>query len=146
MAGQPLPKSLDRNPRTMEEAQVLVKYVESLFDPWDVDALVDGFTDDCIVRFADIPQFTGKKILHDLFTARSRRQKDYRLVKTLRAFMNNMIAIKGEGQWFDLVTGQQMAGWGCEIWQLRDGKIAVWEGAFVGGPAGENRTSLYTAS
>lgn len=146
MSGQPLPKSLDRNPRTMEEAQVLVKYVESLFDPWNVDALVDGFTPDCVVRFADVPQFTGQKALRDLFTARSARQKDYKLRKHLRALMNDTVAIMGEGEWFDLVTGQQMAGWGCEIWKLRDGKIAVWEGAFVGGPVSEQKRSLYTST
>ena len=42
------------NPRTVEEARAFVKHVESLFMPWNIDALVDGFTDDCVVRFGTL--------------------------------------------------------------------------------------------
>jgi nuclear transport factor 2 (NTF2) superfamily protein len=139
----PPAKDLGRNPRTMEEARTLVKYVESLFNPWNVDALVDGFTPDCVVRFADIPPFTGQEKLRELFTSRSLRQKDYKLVKHLRSLMNDTLAIMGEGTWLDLSTGEQMSGWGCEIWQMRDGKIAVWEGAFNAGPAGADVASPF---
>ena len=44
----------DRNLRTAEEARALVAHVESLFMPWNIDALVAGFTDDCVVRFGAI--------------------------------------------------------------------------------------------
>lgn len=127
---RPVAKAIDRNPRTMEEARVLVKYVESLFNPWNVDALVDGFTSDCIVRFCDLPEFRGQEKLHKFFTARSQRQKNYTLVKTLKALMNDTIANTWVGEWEDVQTGQQMKGFGCEIWVMRDGKVAVWEGAF----------------
>ena len=56
MSVQPLHDDGDRNPRTMEEARTFVKYVESLFMPWNIDALVDGFTDDCVVRFGTVPE------------------------------------------------------------------------------------------
>lgn len=49
-----------RNPQTFEEASRLVKYVESLFMPWDFDALLAGFTDDCVVRYAEFPEMHGK--------------------------------------------------------------------------------------
>ena len=45
MSVQPLRKEGARNPRTAEEAKALVKHVESLFMPWNIDALVAGFTD-----------------------------------------------------------------------------------------------------
>ena len=120
----------DHNPSTMEEARAFVAYVESLFMPWDIAALLDGFTDDCVVRFGDMPEFRGKAALEKLFRARSERQKGYRLRKGFRALMGDTIANYWEGEWEDSATGAQMAGRGVEIWIMRDGKIAVWEAAF----------------
>jgi hypothetical protein len=50
-----------RNPSTIEECRSFVAYVESLFMPWNVDALVDGFTEDCVVRFGIVPEFSGRE-------------------------------------------------------------------------------------
>jgi nuclear transport factor 2 (NTF2) superfamily protein len=129
------------NPEATEEAAAFVKYVESLFNPWNVDALVDGFTPDCVVRFCDIPEFIGQEKLRDFFLTRSKRQKDYKLVKTMRSYANNVISGIGHGEWIDLSTGKHMWGFGVEIWHLRDGKIAVWEGAFNAAPVGEGGAS-----
>jgi len=59
--------------------------------PWDIDGLLARFTDDCVVRFGDIPEFRGKAPLERLFRARSERQRDYRLRKELRALMGDTI-------------------------------------------------------
>jgi nuclear transport factor 2 (NTF2) superfamily protein len=126
-----------RNPRTVEEARALVARVEALFMPWNIPALLAGFTDDCIVRFGDIPEFRGRAALESLFGARSERQRDYRLRKELRALMGDTIANYWEGEWTDRVTGVRMAGRGVEIWVMRDGKIAVWEAAFNINEAGK---------
>ena len=120
----------DLNPRTVEEARALVARVESLFMPWDIPGLLDGFTDDCVVRFGDLPEFRGKTALERLFRDRSERQKGYRLRKEFRALMGDTIANYWEGEWEDRVTGANMTGRGVEIWVMRDGKIAVWEAAF----------------
>jgi nuclear transport factor 2 (NTF2) superfamily protein len=120
----------DRNPRTVEEARTFVARVESLFVPWNIPALLDGFTDDCVVRFGDLPEFRGKATLEKLFRGRSERQKDYRLRKEFRALMGDKIANYWEGEWEDRLTGARMTGRGGEIWVMRDGKIAVWEAAF----------------
>ena len=136
MSVQPLSKSKNSNPRTMEEARAVVKHVESLFNPWNVDALVAGFVPDCVVRFGDLPEFRGHDALRKFFTARSQRQKNYTLVKTLKAVMDDTICNTWEGQWEDPATGRKMAGFGCEAWLMRDGKIAVWEAAFNAAPAG----------
>ena len=119
-----------RNPRTIEEARAFVARVEALFMPWNIPALLAGFTDDCIVRFGDIPEFRGRAALERLFRARSERQKDYRLRKELRALMDDTIANYWEGEWEDRVTGVRMTGRGVEVWVMRNGKIAVWEAAF----------------
>jgi nuclear transport factor 2 (NTF2) superfamily protein len=119
-----------RNPRTIEEARAFVKHVESLFMPWNVEGIVAGFTEDCVVRFGDLPEFRGKAELARFFRARSARQKGYRLRKELRAMMGDMLANYWDGEWEDAQTGAKMIGRGVEIWQLRQGKIALWEAAF----------------
>jgi nuclear transport factor 2 (NTF2) superfamily protein len=130
MSVQPLRKEQDRNPRTVEEARAFVAYVESLFMPWKIDALVAGFTDDCVVRFGTAPELRGRKALREFFTARSVRQKNYRLDKQFRALMGDVIANVWSGEWEDAGTGTRMRGYGVETWVMRDGKIAVWEAAF----------------
>jgi len=118
------------NPRTAEEARAFVKHVESLFMPWNVAGLVAGFTDDCVIRFGDMPEMRGRAELTRFFHARSARQKGYRLRKELRALMGDVLANYWEGDWEDAQTGLKMAGRGVEIWKMRDGKIALWEAAF----------------
>jgi nuclear transport factor 2 (NTF2) superfamily protein len=81
MSVQPLRKDGARNPRNAEEARTLVKYVESLFMPWNIDALVDGFTEDCVVRFGTVPEFRGRDALRAFFKTRSAKQTGYRLQK-----------------------------------------------------------------
>lgn len=127
----------EHNPRTMDEARSFVAHVQSLFMPWDIDGLVAGFTEDSVVRFGDMPEFRGRAALERFFQARRDRQKDYRLRKELRALMSDTIANYWEGEWEDTMTGAKMAGRGVEIWQMRDGRIAVWEAAFNVNEAGK---------
>ena len=124
----------------MEEARALVKHVESLFMPWNVEALVAGFTEDCVVRFGDLPEFKGRAALEKFFRARSSRQINYRLRKELRALMGDTIANSWQGEWQDRETGAQRYGHGVEIWVMRDGKIAIWEAAFNFKQAGKAST------
>ena len=137
MSNQSLRQVGDRNPRTIEEARTLVKHVESLFMPWNIDSLVDGFTHDCVVRFGTLPEFHGKEALRKFFSARSSKQKGYRLTKQCRALVNDTMSNIWEGEWEDVTTGRKMKGFGVEVWKMRDGKIAVWEAAFNSAPAGE---------
>jgi len=135
MSPQPLRSEASRNPRTVEEARALVAHVESLFMPWNIDALVDGFTHDCIVRFGTVPEFRGQDALRGFFRARSLKQKGYRLTKELRGVTGDSISNVWSGEWQDADTGARMRGFGVEVWILRDGKVAVWEAAFNVAPA-----------
>jgi nuclear transport factor 2 (NTF2) superfamily protein len=119
-----------RNPQTIDEARVFVAHVESLFMPRDIPALLDGFTEDCVVRFGDMPEFRGKAALEKLFRSRAERQIGYKLKKELRSLSGDTIANYWEGEWRDAVTGKEMAGRGVEVWVMREGRIAVWEAAF----------------
>ena len=125
-----------QNPRTVEEARAFVAHVESLFMPWDIEALLAGFTEDCVVKFGDLPELRGKPALEDLFQSRMGRQVGYRLKKEFRALMGDTIANYWEGWWEDRLTGKKMQGRGVEVWAMRDGKIAVWEAAFNANEAG----------
>ncbi len=122
------PKGHDR--WTEAQANALLRAVEDMFHRRDVDALVHGFTEDCVVRFAEQPERRGRAALRQLFTARLARQKDYRLTKTLMALDGNVLANTWEGAWEDRETGKAMAGRGVEVWTMRDGMIAVWDAAF----------------
>jgi nuclear transport factor 2 (NTF2) superfamily protein len=124
------------NPLTVEEARAFVAHVEALFMPWDLDGLLAGFTEDCVVKFGDLPEFTGKAALEKLFRARMERQKDYRLKKEFRVLAGDRIANYWQGWWEDRITGKKMQGRGVEVWIMRDGKIAVWEAAFNANEAG----------
>jgi nuclear transport factor 2 (NTF2) superfamily protein len=115
---------------TLDEARAFVKHVESLFMPWNVEGIVAGFTEDCVVRFGDLPEFRGRAELEKFFRTRAARQKGYRLRKELKALMGDVIANTWEGEWEDSQTGAQMSGYGVEIWRMRGGRIAVWEAAF----------------
>jgi nuclear transport factor 2 (NTF2) superfamily protein len=134
MAAHPLRQQGNGNPRTLEEARALVKHVEQLFMPWDVEALVDGFTPDCVVRFGCV-LLEGRAALRAFFMARSSRQQRYRLRKELRTFVGETLTNTWEGEWEDAETGVAMRGFGVELWILREGRIAVWEAAFNVGRA-----------
>jgi len=114
----------------LDEAKALVKRVEALFMPWNVDALADGFTEDCIVRFGNVPEFRGREAVRAFFKMRSARQKNYRLTKQLRSLAGDTITNICDGAWADAQSGAPMKGFGVGVWLLRHGKIAVWEAAF----------------
>ncbi len=130
MAVQPMRQEESRNPRSIEEARALVRHVQSLFMPWNVEALAEGFTEDCIVRFGNVPEFRGREAVRAFFRTRSARQKNYRLTKELRALDGDIITNIWNGAWQDAETGVAMKGFGVEVWRMREGKIAVWEAAF----------------
>ena len=138
MAVRSARKDAETNPQTPEEARALVKYVESLFMPWNIDALVDGFTDDCIVRFGTVPEFRRRDVLRAFFEARSAKQKSYRLKKEFRALVNDTMTNVWQGEWQDADSGIPMRGFGVELWVMRDGKIAIWEAAFNAGRADQS--------
>jgi len=88
-----------------------------MFHRSDIDALVNGFTDDCMFQFAEQPPQQGREALRRFFAARLSRQKNYRLTKTLMAVDGNILANVWEGTWEDASSGKLMAGRGLEFWK-----------------------------
>ena len=113
-----------------DAALELVAAAQKAFGERDIDAIMAGFTDDVVVRFADQPELRGKEAVRQLLEARFARQKGYRLQKQLRMVDANMIGNYWEGQWQDAYTGKTMAGRRAEFWTIQDGKVAIWEAAF----------------
>jgi nuclear transport factor 2 (NTF2) superfamily protein len=108
----------------------LVKGAEDAFGCGDVEAILRAYTDDVVIRFADIPEVRGKAAAERFLRARFERQRNYRLRKTLRMLEGDMIGNFWDGEWEDAQTGKQMVGRGTEFWTIRDGKIAIWEATF----------------
>ena len=113
-----------------EQALAIVKGVERDFASVNVGSIVAGYTDDVVIRFADVPEIRGKAQAEKFLRARFARQKNYRLSKVLRMLQGNMIGNYWDGEWEDAVTGRQMVGRGTEFWTIRDGKVALWEATF----------------
>lgn len=113
-----------------ERAASLVQATEDNFARADVPAILAGFTEDVIIRFADLPEMHGLAEAEKFLRARFARQKNYRLKKSLRMVEGSMIGNFWEGDWEDAKTGKAMRGRGTEFWTLQDGKVAVWEATF----------------
>jgi len=119
-----------RGPWSRRQATALLRTVEGMFHRRDVDALVHGFTEDCVFRFAEQPEQRGREALRAFFTARLSRQQNYRLQKTLLALEGNVLTNVWVGTWNDARIGKRMTGRGLEVWRMRDGMIEEWDAAF----------------
>lgn len=117
---------------TTEDAQAILRRNEVLFSRADLPAILGGFHNDVIVKFADIPEIRGKAALEKFLAARFARQKGYRLRKALRAFEPQSGTIVGTwtGEWEDGRTGKAMRGRGTEILIVRDGLCVEWDATF----------------
>jgi ketosteroid isomerase-like protein len=58
---------------TKEQANALLRLVDDMFHRRDIDALVSGFTEDCVFRFAEQPEQRGRDALRRFFAARFAR-------------------------------------------------------------------------
>lgn len=115
---------------TLEEAKELVRVTQKRFGDRDVDAIMPGLTDDVFVRFADMPEMTGKPAVEAFLRTRFARQENYELTKTLRMLSGNMVGNYWEGTWTDATNGKKMQGRGTEFWTMKGGKVAIWEATF----------------
>ena len=115
---------------SLDQARAMVAGFVEAFHQQDVEALAQGWTEDIVIRFADLPEIKGKAAAKAWVAARFARQKDYRLVKTFQAVTGDVLGDSWTGAWTDAATGKKMRGKGMEFLTLRGGKIAVWEAVF----------------
>jgi nuclear transport factor 2 (NTF2) superfamily protein len=110
-----------------DEAAKIVQRAEDTFNRGDIDSILGRYADDVVIRFAGIPDIQGKAAAEQFLRARTARQKNYRLKKTLCMVDGNRIGATYTVAWDDAKTGKHMVGYGAEFWQYRGGKLALWE-------------------
>jgi ketosteroid isomerase-like protein len=129
---------------TQQEAVAILAHYQELWNRAALPELLDGFTDDITVDFADLPTIRGKRELDRIIQARLARQKHYRLKKTLRFVSGNTIVGSRVADWTDGVTGRPMKGKGIEFIEIREGKCARWEATFNAWDADAPSRSQFT--
>jgi uncharacterized protein len=115
---------------TQVQAQAMVAAAERNFGSRNVPAILEGFTDDIVIRFADVPEMRGKPAAEQFLRARFSRQDNYRLTKVLRMVQGDMVGNYWDGEWEDAQSGRTMRGRGTEFWTVVGGKVSVWEATF----------------
>jgi len=115
---------------TEAQAREMVRNAERDFAGGNVESILSGYTEDIVIRFADVPEIRGKAAAEQFLRARFARQRNYRLKKELRIFQGNVIGNYWDGEWEDARTGRKMRGRGTEFWWVVGGKVAVWEATF----------------
>ena len=129
---------------SVEEATQMVQGVEDAYNAADVARIVDGYTDDVVIRFGDVPEIRGKEEAERFIRARFARIKDYKLKKSLRAVMGNVVGVYWDGTWEDRKTGKPMNVRGTEFWTVREGKVAEWEATVNVWESGKQPTNSFT--
>jgi uncharacterized protein len=128
---------------TWDEAVKVVQRAEDTFNRGDVDAILNRYADDIVIRFAGLPEITGKAAAEKFLRARFARQRNYQLKKTLFMVEGFKIAATYTVRWDDAKTGKEMHGSGVELWQYRDGKLALWEAALNVWQAGTDNSAMF---
>ena len=115
---------------TWDEAQAMLRRSEARFEAGDVEGLIGRYDEAIVIRYADLPPIHGKAAAERFMRKRFARQRNYQLKKVLFSVSGQRIANSWTGSWEDAPTGKQMAGFGVEMLELRDGKVIRWEAAF----------------
>jgi nuclear transport factor 2 (NTF2) superfamily protein len=66
-----------------DEALNIVQRAEDTFNRGDVDAILNRYAEDIVIRFAGLPEIQGKGAAERFLRARFARQRNYKLKKTL---------------------------------------------------------------
>lgn len=128
----------------VEEATRMVQEVEDAYNAADIGRIVDGYSEDVIIRFGDVPEIKGKEDAEKFIRARFARIKNYKLKKSLRTVMGDIVGVYWDGTWEDLETGKQVEVRGTEFWTVRGGKVAEWEATVNTWEAGNRPENSFT--
>jgi len=128
---------------TWDEAQAMLRRSEARFESGDVEGLVGRYDENIVIRYADLPPIHGRDAATRFMRARFARQRNYKLKKVLFSVSGQKIADTWTGTWEDVPTGRQMAGYGVEIIELREGKVIRWEASFNVWEVGNEAATRY---
>jgi nuclear transport factor 2 (NTF2) superfamily protein len=126
-----------------DEALNIVQRAEDTFNRCDVDAILNRYAEDVVIRFAGLPEIQGKAAAERFLRARFARQNNYRLKKTLFMVDGFKIGATYSASWEDARTGKPMLGRGAEFWRYRDGKLKLWDAAMTVWEAGVDPSAIF---
>lgn len=121
--------------------QTALTHYERLFEQGDVEAILEGFTDDVEVRYGVAAPFVGKQTLRDMLQRRFASMRDYRLTKRLELLSAPSFASSWTGRWIDTRTGTRMELFGLELLTVRDGRMCRWWASASARPTDENSSA-----
>lgn len=110
-------------PFTLASARAKVRAAEDAWNSRDPDRLVLAYTEGCVWR--NRSQFlVGREELREFLRGKWRRERDYRLIKSLWAFGDDRIAVRFQYEWHD-ESDQWWRSYGNELWEFAsDGRMA----------------------
>jgi nuclear transport factor 2 (NTF2) superfamily protein len=126
-----------------EEAEKIVQRAQGSWNRGEIETTLSRYADDIVIRFAGLPEIKGKAAAEKFLRARSAREKNYRVEKTLFMVQGFKIGAIFTNSFEDAKTGKKVLGRGAEFWQFRDGKLVLWEGALNIWDEGTDTTSLF---
>lgn len=110
-------------PFTLETARAKVRAAEDAWNSRDPDRVVLAYTEDCAWR--NRSEFLhGREEIRAFLQRKWKRERDYRLIKSLWAFGDDRIAVRFQYEWHD-AAGNWHRSYGNELWEFsRDGRMA----------------------
>jgi nuclear transport factor 2 (NTF2) superfamily protein len=125
------------------EALNIVQRAEDTFNRGDVDAILNRYAEDVVIRFAGLPEIHGKAAAERFLRARFARQNNYRLKKTFFMVEGFKIGSTYLASWEDARIGKPMLGRGAEFWQYRDAKLQMCDAAMTVWEAGADPSTMF---
>ncbi|WP_206420115.1 nuclear transport factor 2 family protein [Minwuia thermotolerans] len=117
---------------SIEKARELVQFFAEVSTSLDAERFLEGFTDDCIVRYGTFPEMRGKEKFRPFVDAMmSAKMKNFFCRKELRTINGNVLGVQWENDWVDADSGKRKTGRGLEFWILRGERIARWDAVFT---------------
>jgi ketosteroid isomerase-like protein len=117
-----------RNLVDQDEAMNMLQTITAAFDAHDLDAILEHFADDAVFEGPRGPdpwgtRFVGKEAIQEAFAARFSGIPDVRY----RDEGHFMDGDRGASEWTlsgTTTAGESIEVRGCDLWTIRDGKIA----------------------
>jgi ketosteroid isomerase-like protein len=116
---------------SVSEARAIVAEFAKVTTSLDIDAVIQGFTEDCIVSFNEHAGIGGRQGVRDLMGPRFEHLaapgSDFVCRKALRSLSGNVFGVIWLNDWRDANAKKPMRSKGVEFWLMHKGRIARWD-------------------
>ncbi|MCX7382253.1 MAG: nuclear transport factor 2 family protein [Alphaproteobacteria bacterium] len=120
---------------SVQQAKDIVQLFAEVSTSCDVDAFIQGFTEDSVTSFNDRHDIVGRAALREFmaprFAAFARPGADFLCRKRLRSLSGNIFGVIWVNHWRNPTTGELRQAKGVEFWAMRSGLIARWDASIV---------------